>query len=44
MYPLLKEFTSSSQDRQDSLREYASTVGAEFFEINDALSIISCLI
>jgi fructoselysine-6-P-deglycase FrlB-like protein len=29
-------FTSSSQDRQDSLREYVSAVGAEFIEINDA--------
>jgi fructoselysine-6-P-deglycase FrlB-like protein len=29
-------FTSSSQSRQDSLREYADVVGAEFIEINDA--------
>jgi len=28
-------FTSSSQDRQDSLIKYASTVGAELIEIND---------
>jgi glucosamine--fructose-6-phosphate aminotransferase (isomerizing) len=29
-------FTSSSLDRQDSLRKYANAVGAEFIEINDA--------
>jgi len=29
-------FTSSSQDRQDSLKKYANAVGAEFIEINDA--------
>jgi glutamine---fructose-6-phosphate transaminase (isomerizing) len=29
-------FTSTSQDRQDSLMEYANSVGAELIEINDA--------
>lgn len=29
-------YTSSSRDRQDSLREYANAVAAEFNEINDA--------